>query len=71
MKKKVIRNGQYGLTDSKSHMTNLIAFYNGVTGSVNKGGAMDVVCLDFSKAFGTIFQNIIVAKLLRWSLVSG
>lgn len=70
IKKAAIRNGQHGLTDSKSHMTNLIAFYSGVTGSVIKGRAVDVVCLDFNKAFERVFQNIIVAKSLRQSLVS-
>lgn len=32
-----------GLTEGKSYMTNLIAFYDKVTGFVNKGGAADVM----------------------------
>lgn len=62
--KNVIRNGQHGLTESKTYMTNLIASYNGVTGSMNKRRAVDTVCLVFSKTFRRLFQNTIVAKLL-------
>jgi len=31
-----------------------IAFYNGMTGWVDEGRAVDIVYLDFSKAFDTV-----------------
>ncbi|KAK4823250.1 hypothetical protein QYF61_000217 [Mycteria americana] len=58
----IIRQSQHGCTKGKSCLTNLVSFYDKVTRLMDEGKVVEVVCLDFRKAFDIVPQSILLTS---------
>jgi len=59
----LIKATQHGFMKNKSTVTNLIEFFDKITSEVDAGTPMDLVYLDFSKAFDKVPRERLLAKL--------
>ena len=71
----LIRNSQHGFQKKRSCLTNLLEFVERVAEKLNSGDPVDVIYLDFQKAFDKVPRERLLDKLealgiegnlLRW-----
>jgi hypothetical protein len=59
----VISKSQHGFTGGRSCTTNLLEFMEVVTAEADEGKAMDIIYLDFAKAFDKVPHKRLLAKV--------
>ena len=62
-KYKLVKGSQHGFPKGSSCLTNLLEFYEAVSDWVDDGKAMDIVYLDFKKAFDKVPHRRLLAKV--------
>ena len=62
---KIILKSQHGFTKNRSCLTNLLEFLNYVTDKVDRGKPVDILYLDFSKAFDKVSHQRLIFKLWK------
>lgn len=62
-KYKLIRDSQHGFLNGRSCLTNILDFLESATSELDSGNPVDIVYLDFSKAFDKVCHNRLVNKL--------
>jgi hypothetical protein len=62
LENKLIGDSQHGFMPGKSCASNLVEFMDFVTEAVDKGNAVDIFYLDFSKAFDKVPHKRLVEK---------
>ena len=66
----MLTSNQYGFQRNSSTLTNLIRTYDFVLEELDNGRCVDVVYLDFSKAFDKVQHRILLGKLISYGINS-
>ena len=67
----LILDSQHGFRKGRSCLTNLLEFLDRGTGCVDAGNSVDVIFLDFAKAFDKVPHRRLVSKLKSHGIFRG
>ena len=70
IKYKLINPSQHGFLKARSCLTNLLWFFEEITNWVDEGSPVDVIYLDFHKAFDKVPHQSIILKLKSHGMVN-
>ena len=65
----MINTEQHGFRDKRSTCTNLLELLKDLTNNIDVGNAVDIITIDFAKAFDSINHNKLLVKLHTYSIV--
>ena len=68
VKNKLITESQHGFLKARSCLTNLLCFLEDITKWVDDGSPVDVVYLDFQKAFDKVPHQRLLIKLKAYGI---
>ena len=60
---KLLRTSQHGFRKGRSCLTNLLTFLDQVTDGLDRGESVDVIFLDFAKAFDKVPHERLLRKM--------
>ena len=63
LKHKLINHSQHGFLKARSCLTNLLCFFEEITKWVDEGSPVDIIYLDFQKAFDKVPHQRLILKL--------
>ena len=64
----LIYKSQHGFSKGKSCLTNLIEFFDSIIDCIDDHNAVDIIYLDFCKAFDFISHNYLIIKLIAYGI---
>ena len=67
----VIRSSQHGFMSKRSCLTNLLEYLEDLTKLIDEGNCVDIIYLDFAKAFDKVPHQRLNAKINAALRVSG
>ena len=68
IKQKLINPSQHGFLKARSCLTNLLCFFEEITKWVDEGSPVDVIYLDFQKAFDKVPHQRLILKLKSYGM---
>eukprot|EP00061_Rhincodon_typus_P005835 g25822.t1 len=58
-----VGQSQHGLIKGRSYLTNLLKFFEKLTSRLGKAGSMDIIYLEFKKAFDKVLHRRLLSKI--------